>query len=219
MSATLDAEVFSNYFGGPTKCPVLSVEGRTFPVTDVYLEDILRQMEYVPDHKVRVSGLKADELEQRMNTVREGLDGEYPETVIHSLATINPSVIDFKLMEALIWSAHKLATRLLLLFLADEKHTRFPPPPLVFSLVFDMCAFVCCIRWIIDHRPAGGILVFLPGVYEITKLCGNLERTIPNRETREKYCQNTHARSSHSQQWQSSGRLYVRVVLCVCFQG
>ena len=36
MSATLDAEKFSSYFGG---CPVLQVPGRTFPVDVRYLED------------------------------------------------------------------------------------------------------------------------------------------------------------------------------------
>ncbi|KAI1797739.1 P-loop containing nucleoside triphosphate hydrolase protein [Ganoderma leucocontextum] len=36
MSATLDAEKISNYFGG---CPVLSVPGRTFPVDVRFLED------------------------------------------------------------------------------------------------------------------------------------------------------------------------------------
>lgn len=36
MSATLDAEKISQYFGG---CPVLHVPGRTFPVDVYYLED------------------------------------------------------------------------------------------------------------------------------------------------------------------------------------
>lgn len=36
MSATLDADKISNYFGG---CPVLQVPGRTFPVEVQYLED------------------------------------------------------------------------------------------------------------------------------------------------------------------------------------
>lgn len=36
MSATLDAEKFSSYFGG---CPILQVPGRTFPVEVRYLED------------------------------------------------------------------------------------------------------------------------------------------------------------------------------------
>lgn len=36
MSATLDADKFSNYFDG---CPVLHVPGRTFPVEVRYIED------------------------------------------------------------------------------------------------------------------------------------------------------------------------------------
>eukprot|EP00803_Ostreobium_quekettii_P011048 evm.model.scf_1675.3 EVM.evm.TU.scf_1675.3 scf_1675:21405-33493(+) len=43
MSATLQHELFSEYFGG---CPILHVEGRTFPVEDFYLEDILRLTGY-----------------------------------------------------------------------------------------------------------------------------------------------------------------------------
>ncbi|KAH8602292.1 P-loop containing nucleoside triphosphate hydrolase protein [Bisporella sp. PMI_857] len=47
MSATLDTELFSNYFTNPgthgktVPAPILSVPGRTFPVTERYLEDIL----------------------------------------------------------------------------------------------------------------------------------------------------------------------------------
>lgn len=36
MSATVEADKFSNYFGG---CPVLHVPGRTFPVDVHYIED------------------------------------------------------------------------------------------------------------------------------------------------------------------------------------
>ncbi|CAM8954351.1 unnamed protein product [Rhodiola kirilowii] len=38
MSATLDAEMFSNYFGG---CPVIRVPGFTHPVKAFYLEDVI----------------------------------------------------------------------------------------------------------------------------------------------------------------------------------
>lgn len=46
MSATMDTDLFSNYFqqrdeyGQLVPCPDLSVPGRTFPVKEVYLEDI-----------------------------------------------------------------------------------------------------------------------------------------------------------------------------------
>lgn len=42
MSATLDADVFTGYFGGPNKVGQAHIEGRTFPVTDFYLDDVLR---------------------------------------------------------------------------------------------------------------------------------------------------------------------------------
>ena len=38
MSAALDVTVFSNYF---EKCPMIQVEGKCFPVSEFYLEDIL----------------------------------------------------------------------------------------------------------------------------------------------------------------------------------
>eukprot|EP00492_Amphilonche_elongata_P003643 TRINITY_DN3998_c0_g1_i1.p1 TRINITY_DN3998_c0_g1~~TRINITY_DN3998_c0_g1_i1.p1 ORF type:complete len:174 (-),score=12.32 TRINITY_DN3998_c0_g1_i1:95-616(-) len=38
MSATLNAETFSSYFGG---APVVSIPGRTFPVEEFFLENIL----------------------------------------------------------------------------------------------------------------------------------------------------------------------------------
>jgi len=38
MSATMSLELFASYFDG---CPVVGIEGRTFPVTAFYLEDIL----------------------------------------------------------------------------------------------------------------------------------------------------------------------------------
>ena len=42
MSATLDADVFTGYFGGSNKVSRAHIEGRTFPVTDFYLDDVLK---------------------------------------------------------------------------------------------------------------------------------------------------------------------------------
>jgi HrpA-like RNA helicase len=43
MSATLDAGVFTQYFGGPERVGHVNIPGRTFPVHDYYLDDVLRQ--------------------------------------------------------------------------------------------------------------------------------------------------------------------------------
>lgn len=42
MSATLDSNLFLDYFGGKTKVGLVHIEGRTFPVTDYYLDDVVR---------------------------------------------------------------------------------------------------------------------------------------------------------------------------------
>jgi HrpA-like RNA helicase len=51
MSATADAEFFSEYLGGRTDenygkplCPWLEVPGRTYPVREVFLEDLPLQL-------------------------------------------------------------------------------------------------------------------------------------------------------------------------------
>ncbi|CAE6501779.1 unnamed protein product [Rhizoctonia solani] len=49
MSATVDAEKISAYFGGPNVCPVLMVPGRTFPVKVQYLEDAVEFTKWTID--------------------------------------------------------------------------------------------------------------------------------------------------------------------------
>lgn len=45
MSATVDAAMFANYFGGAGH---VNIEGRTFPVQDIYVDDILRATGFRP---------------------------------------------------------------------------------------------------------------------------------------------------------------------------
>lgn len=44
MSATLNADLFSKYFG---TIPIIDIPGRTFPVEQYFLEDILEETGYV----------------------------------------------------------------------------------------------------------------------------------------------------------------------------
>ncbi|XP_026676773.1 LOW QUALITY PROTEIN: ATP-dependent RNA helicase A-like [Diaphorina citri] len=50
MSATIDTSAFSKYFND---CPVLEVPGRTHPVTDHFLEDIVEILNFVPQDNPR----------------------------------------------------------------------------------------------------------------------------------------------------------------------
>ncbi|WWD16188.1 hypothetical protein CI109_100613 [Kwoniella shandongensis] len=45
MSATINEQIFINYFGG---CPSLTIPGFTHPVTDRYLEDVISEIRYQP---------------------------------------------------------------------------------------------------------------------------------------------------------------------------
>lgn len=50
MSATLDSKLFSDYFsfivdGGLVSAPVIQVEGKAFPVKELYLEDFAKPEE------------------------------------------------------------------------------------------------------------------------------------------------------------------------------
>lgn len=48
MSATIDASLISSYF---SNCPVIDIEGFTYPVENKYLEDVLEVTDYSPEQK------------------------------------------------------------------------------------------------------------------------------------------------------------------------
>ena len=48
MSATLDADIFDRYFRDVSAVARVEIQGRTFPVTDFYLDDIIRWTDFSP---------------------------------------------------------------------------------------------------------------------------------------------------------------------------
>ncbi|KAJ5295593.1 hypothetical protein N7508_010414 [Penicillium antarcticum] len=49
MSATLDAGIFINYFGSQRSVGLVNIPGRTFPVEDYYLDDVIRNTGFAPE--------------------------------------------------------------------------------------------------------------------------------------------------------------------------
>jgi ATP-dependent RNA helicase DHX57 len=49
MSATLDAGIFMNYFGCQKSVGLVNIPGRTFPVQDYYLDDVIRDTGFAPE--------------------------------------------------------------------------------------------------------------------------------------------------------------------------
>ncbi|KAI9765735.1 MAG: hypothetical protein M1840_007168 [Geoglossum simile] len=56
MSATLDARAFEDYFGEDGKVGLVNIEGRTFPVQDLYLDDVIRGISSTQVHGQEYSG-------------------------------------------------------------------------------------------------------------------------------------------------------------------
>eukprot|EP01018_Ginkgo_biloba_P026980 Gb_05411 [translate_table: standard] len=159
MSATVDASLFSQYFGN---CPVISAKGRTHAVTPFFLEDVYDSLEYclVSDSlaalknttlpKKKVTKNMIDSSRGRQNLIQSGwgddnileenvvnphydenLYNGYTERTHRNLKNLNEDVIDYDLLEDLI-------------------------------------------KYIDENYEAGAILVFLPGMSEIQMLLDRL---------------------------------------------
>ncbi|ROT36516.1 helicase associated domain-containing protein [Sodiomyces alkalinus F11] len=107
MSATVDAERFSNYFGG---APIITVPGRTFPVTVRYLEDAVELTGYSPGQTPREKIVDLDddlepESEGPSTTTSASGGGalaQYSAKTRNTLAQFDEYRIDFDLIVQLI---------------------------------------------------------------------------------------------------------------------
>jgi HrpA-like RNA helicase len=66
MSATLDADKFASYWGMNT--PRIHIPGRTFPVTDFMLEDVLNITGYIPPKNKKKKGWHGNRHQSRKST-------------------------------------------------------------------------------------------------------------------------------------------------------
>ncbi|KAH9883523.1 P-loop containing nucleoside triphosphate hydrolase protein [Xylariomycetidae sp. FL2044] len=105
MSATVDAERFSNYLGG---APVLNVPGRTFPVQVKYLEDALEVTGYTLDQQAhqKLADLDDDPADDNQDagsgtTAAKDLR-QYSSKTRSTLSQIDEYQIDFDLLGQLI---------------------------------------------------------------------------------------------------------------------
>ncbi|KAI1770617.1 P-loop containing nucleoside triphosphate hydrolase protein [Hypoxylon cercidicola] len=106
MSATVDAERFSNYLG---RAPVLNVPGRTFPVQVKYLEDALEATGYVPDqmHSEKMTDLDDDPAEIDATDTSSAATAarelrQYSARTRNTLSQFDEYQIDFDLIVQLI---------------------------------------------------------------------------------------------------------------------
>ncbi|XP_038057794.1 ATP-dependent DNA/RNA helicase DHX36-like [Patiria miniata] len=141
MSATLNAELFSEYFGS---CPMTNIPGFTFPVLEYWLEDVLQMTKYKPPEqrekrepiwmkfrrgkRYREDELKKEqEFKEKFNGYIKEISTTYPEEVVYYLQNMDHEKMDIDMVSTII-------------------------------------------RHICLNKAEGAILVFLPGWEQISKL-------------------------------------------------
>ncbi|GAB7363607.1 hypothetical protein MBLNU230_g4178t1 [Neophaeotheca triangularis] len=153
MSATLDSELFAQYFandsnaGQSTLCPSIAVPGRTFPVTEKHLGGIMQDL--LHSGKNEINGLI--DLDKRC---RDYLSSETAFSASQGQSTSGSSsdlVIDWKRQRQPEIEGEPSA--------AQEKEEALVPVPLLAATLAHIC----------NTTEDGAILAFLPGLDEIVK--------------------------------------------------
>nr|XP_060623657.1 ATP-dependent DNA/RNA helicase DHX36 isoform X1 [Anolis sagrei ordinatus] len=115
MSATLNAEKFSEYFDN---CPMIHIPGFTYPVKEYLLEDVIEMLRYIPEDtdrrphwkkrfmQGRISRPEKEEKEEiyqeRWPDYLRQIRGRYSESTIDALEMMDDDKIDLNLVAALI---------------------------------------------------------------------------------------------------------------------
>jgi ATP-dependent RNA helicase DHX29 len=150
MSATVDSEKISHYFGG---CPVIHVPGRTFPVDVKYLEDVVELTQWSINEFSPYAKRLNDKFFRGKNTQEWSEDTAGVNLSDHDDETTPSSV---KLSETR-YSPRTAST----INLLDE---RLIPYDLIMRLLEHVCFQGVYTKY------SAAILVFLPGLGEIRRL-------------------------------------------------
>uniref|UniRef100_A0A8C0REH8 RNA helicase n=2 Tax=Canis lupus familiaris TaxID=9615 RepID=A0A8C0REH8_CANLF len=170
MSATLNAELFSEYF---SSCPVITIPGRTFPVDQFFLEDAIAVTRYVLQDgspymrsmkqmtkeklKARRSRTAFEEVEEDL---RLSLHLQHQDSVKDA---VPDQQLDFKQLLARYKGVSKSVIKTMSIMDFEKVNLE-----LIEALL----------EWIVDGKhsyPPGAILVFLPGLAEIKMLYEQLQ--------------------------------------------
>ena len=147
MSATIDIDLFANFFrsesSGEKACPSLSVPGRTFPVQEVFLEDIM-------------NSLRASMSERAFHDLRRE-EHEFLEYETSLKASTSQKSVSGE--TTIDWKNERSLTPGGGANFSNFKQEAIVPISLVAFTVAQIC----------KSSDAGSILVFLPGLDEILK--------------------------------------------------
>ncbi|NWH73734.1 DHX36 helicase, partial [Piaya cayana] len=141
MSATLNAEKFSEYFD---HCPMIHIPGLTFPVVEYLLEDVIEKLRYTPENTDRRPRWKKGFMQGHVSRPeKEEKEEIYRERWPEYLQRLRGRLYSASTIDALE-------------MMDDDK--------------VDLDLIAALIRYIVLEEEDGAILVFLPGWDNISTL-------------------------------------------------
>ncbi|XP_072164238.1 LOW QUALITY PROTEIN: putative ATP-dependent RNA helicase DHX57 [Diadema setosum] len=186
MSATLNADLFSQYF---FNCPVINIPGKTFPVDQYFLEDAIEFTGYVLDENSplarplkRSNAAPSEASARALGKVRyadleEDIAAAFAQTTFTPAAdNVRDSNLTVPQM-TLRYSEYEMSTIKTLATIDPEKLNN--------DLIEEL------VKWIVDgdheYPKDGAILIFLPGMGEISDLYEQLQSSLCGPRKKKKY--------------------------------
>ncbi|EEY57180.1 ATP-dependent RNA helicase, putative [Phytophthora infestans T30-4] len=168
MSATLNAASFQKYFGGAAVCPMIEVPGRTFPVEQFYLEDVLEKTQFVVDEEsssyIPVDGSSADRNSTQVTiSGRGGTSYSQQVSWTSSSSSSKTKASEHQQMLAETYSE----STLLALERMDPSVVNYE---LIQALLEHITTETDLLSLSTSDKKSASVLVFLPGLQEITTL-------------------------------------------------
>ncbi|XP_033106409.1 putative ATP-dependent RNA helicase DHX57 isoform X2 [Anneissia japonica] len=179
MSATLNAELFSNYFGG---CPVIDIPGKTFPVQQYFLEDAIEYTRFVVEENSAYSRpVKRKAQVTSESVAKELTKGNFSGSVWDEVENAMQSTTAFQPPEDHMkdWN---ITQRQLAYRYSDYTKSTIKSLSILDHDKINYDLIEGLISWIVagEHEfpKEGAILVFLPGLAEITMLFDRLKASM-----------------------------------------
>ncbi|XP_051911127.1 putative ATP-dependent RNA helicase DHX57 isoform X2 [Hippocampus zosterae] len=173
MSATLNANLFSEYF---YDCPTVHIPGRTFPVTQFFLEDAISLTRYV----IEYGSPYTRSMRQNSSSTSYQGGNRAPKDIVDTLGDDMWNYMSFTKKDFVKDSIpdQQLSLQELTVRFKDCKASVLQTIAAMDLDKINMDLIESLLEWIVDGNhgyPPGAVLVFLPGLAEIKTLFKQLQ--------------------------------------------
>ncbi|XP_072032670.1 putative ATP-dependent RNA helicase DHX57 [Amphiura filiformis] len=186
MSATLNAELFSGYFDDG---PVIEIPGKTFPVESFFLEDAIEMSKYkLEEDSFYSRPIKRSNAAPSENTARQLQKGNFvgmENEIEDALATLHVAYPEDRIKD---WN---LTVTQMALRYEDYRKTTIKTLATMDQDKINNDLIEELVKWIVsgkhEYPSSGAILIFLPGLAEITSLYEQLNASLCGPKAQKQY--------------------------------